>query len=151
MSPKRVIFFIILSIGLLARTASSQEYSKYGNPLSRLTVKGVPVLAEVVSTPKKQYLGLSHRKELPEGRGMLFLMQQNTRQKFCMRDMLISIDIIWIADGKVAGIHKNLSPLDKSLFRSPVPVRLVLEVPGGFADRYGIKVGDPVELKMPGS
>ncbi len=150
MSRKTLIIFILLIIGLGAMSASGQEYSKFGNPLARLTVKDVPVLAEVVGTPEKVYLGLGRRKELPEGRGMLFLMPQNTLQLFCMRDMLISIDIIWIADGKVAGIHKQLSPADKGSFCSPVPVRLVLEVPGGFADLHGIKVGDPVKLQSPG-
>jgi hypothetical protein len=134
--------------GLLPGLVWGQDYSEYGNPLTRLTVNDIPVMAEVVSTPKKCYLGLSHRKKLPEGRGMLFLMNKSERHAFCMRDMLISIDIIWIADGKVAGIHNQVAPSDKSSFRAPVPVRLVLEVPGGFTDRHGIKVGDPVVLQL---
>ena len=150
MPRQTLVILTLLIVALLANTASAQEYSKYGNALTKITVKDVPVVAEVVSTPPKQYLGLSHRQELPAGRGMLFLMRQNKHQIFCMRDMLIPIDIIWITDGKVAGIHKNLSPTDKSSFRSPVPVRLVLEVPGGFVDRHGITVGDPVEMQEPG-
>ena len=66
-----------------------------------------------------------------------------------MRDMQFSIDIIWIADGKVAGVQPKLSPSDKGTFVSPVPVRLVLEVPGGFAETHGIKAGDPVVLNLP--
>lgn len=154
MSHKALAAFVLvifLIVGLLPVTVFGQEFSKFGNPLTRLTVKGVPVVAEVVSTPEKQYLGLSYRHELLEGRGMLFLMKHNIHHVFCMRDMFIPIDIIWIADGKVAGIHKNLSPTDKGSFRSPIPVRLVLEVPGGFADRHSIKVGDPVELQVSGS
>ena len=119
-------------------------YSASGNPLTRLTVKDIPVVAEVVSTPKKLYLGLSHRQDLPEGRGMLFLMGEARRYAFCMRDMRFPIDIIWITNGKVAGLHKQLSPSSKGSFRAPVPVSLVLEVPAGFVDRHGIKVGDPV-------
>jgi uncharacterized membrane protein (UPF0127 family) len=67
-----------------------------------------------------------------------------------MRDMLIPIDIIWIADAKVAGLHKELAPGDDSNFIAPAPVRLVLEVPAGFADRHGIKVGDPVVFQREG-
>ena len=67
-----------------------------------------------------------------------------------MRDMLFPIDIIWIAKGKVAGLHKQLSPSNRSNFIAPVPVRLVLEVPAGFADRHGIKVGDPVVVQQGG-
>ena len=146
MSPRSLFVWIFFVAALSAAPALGQEYSEAGNLLTHLTVKGVPVTAEVVDTPEKVYLGLGHRRELPEGRGMLFLIPTLGRQAFCMRDMLIPIDIIWIADGQVAGIHPKLSPSDKGTFFSPVPVRLVLEVPGGFADRHGIKVGDPVAL-----
>ena len=144
MSRKTLFYLIFLVTGLLSGQIWGQEFSPYGNPLTRLTVKDVPVVAEVVSTPQKLYLGLSHRQNLPEGQGMLFLLGAARRHVFCMRDMLIPIDIIWIGDGKVVGLHKQLSPSDKGDFVSPRPVSLVLEAPGGFADRHGIKVGDPV-------
>jgi uncharacterized protein len=139
-----VFLLLVGATGLLGGPAWGQDYSDHGNPLIRLTVKGVPVLAEVVSTPEKLYLGLSHRQELPEGRGMLFLMGSTARHTFCMRDMRCAIDIIWIADGKVTGLHPGLSPDDTGSFQAPAPVPLVLEVPAGFARRHGIKVGDPV-------
>jgi uncharacterized membrane protein (UPF0127 family) len=148
--PRRTLLTVAFFVAsLLPGLVSGQDYSEYGNYLTRLTVKDIPVVAEVVSTPEKLYLGLSHRKELPEGRGMLFLMSTENRHSFCMRDMFFPIDIIWIADGKVAGIHQRLSPNDKGSFRAPVPVRLVLEVPGGFADRHQVKTGDPVKLQLP--
>ncbi len=140
-----VIFFLAV---LGAAPALGQEYSEAGNLLTRLTVKGVPVTAEVVSTPQKTYLGLGRRQNLPEGTGMLFILRKTAYQTFCMRDMLIPIDIIWIADGKVAGITPKLSPSDRGGFTSPVPVRLVLEVPAGFAERHGIQVGEPVSLEI---
>ena len=150
MSHKTLIILAVFIAGLLSGPARSQEFSSYGNLLTTVYVKEIPVKAEVVNTPKKLYLGLGHRQELPEGQGMLFLMGVTRRHAFCMRDMRFSIDIIWIADGKVAGLHKELSPNDKGNFRAPVPVPLVLEVPAGFADRYGIKVGDPVKVPLPG-
>ena len=148
--PRRTLITVALFLAsLLPGLVWGQSYSEFGNQLTRLTIKDIPVVAEVVSTPEKLYLGLSHRQELPEGRGMLFLMPTAKHHAFCMRDMLISIDIIWIADGKVAGIHQRLSPNDKGGFRPPVPVRLVLEVPAGFAERHQIKPGDPVKLQLP--
>jgi uncharacterized membrane protein (UPF0127 family) len=146
-----VLLFIFFAAVLLAAPLWAQEYSPQGNPLTRLTVKNIPVIAEVVSTPEKHYLGLSHRQSLGEGRGMLFVMGRTELQAFCMRDMLFAIDILWIADGKVAGIDPMLSPQDRDTFVSPVPVPLVLEVPAGFARRHGIKVGDPVAIKPPES
>jgi uncharacterized protein len=148
MSKKILPALAVLAALLLAAPVLGQEYSQAGNTLTHLTVKGVPVTAEVVSTPEKLYLGLGHRQGLPEGFGMLFLMNQAAPQTFCMRGMLFSIDIMWIADGKVAGIEPKLSPSFQGVVTSPVPVRLVLEVPGGFAARHGIQVGDPVELVL---
>ena len=57
-----------------AKPAGNQEVSEHGNPWVRVTVGKVTVKAEAVQTPERLYLGLSGRKELPEGRGMLFLM-----------------------------------------------------------------------------
>jgi uncharacterized membrane protein (UPF0127 family) len=150
MSRKLLYLLIFIVFCLPSSQVWGQEISPYGNILTRLTVKDTTVVAEVVSTPKKCYLGLSHRPELPEGKGMLFIMGAAKRYAFCMRDMHFPIDIIWIADGKVAGLHKQLSPRDTGTFTAPVPVRQVLEVPGGFADRHGIKVGDPVVFQMEG-
>jgi uncharacterized membrane protein (UPF0127 family) len=148
--PKSFFLLVFLFSTLLSGPGWGQEFSKYGNPLTTVFIKEIPVQAEVVSTPKKLCLGLSHRPELPEGSGMLFIMGAARRPAFCMRDMHFPIDIIWIADGKVAGLHKQLSPGARGSFWAPAPVSLVLEVPGGFAERNGIKVGDPVVLQKEG-
>ena len=56
---------LILGIGfvaLLIMQVLGQKYSPFGNLLIRLSVKDVPITAELVSTPDKTYLGLSHRQ-----------------------------------------------------------------------------------------
>jgi uncharacterized membrane protein (UPF0127 family) len=124
--------------------AGDQEVSEYGNPWLRVTVGRVTVQAEAVGTPARLYLGLSHRRELPPGRGMLFILPESEVQTFCMRAMRFPLDFIWIAEGKVAGLTRNVPPSFPGDLTSPQPVKYVLEVPGGFADRYGVQVGDPV-------
>jgi uncharacterized membrane protein (UPF0127 family) len=48
----------------------------------------------------------------------------------------------------VAGISKNASHQDKqACYSAPEPVKFVLEVPAGFCDRHGIKVGDKASWK----
>jgi uncharacterized membrane protein (UPF0127 family) len=121
-----------------------QDVSEHGNPWVRVTVGKVTVEAEAVRTPERLYLGLSHRSELPEGRGMLFFMPAKEVQTFCMRGMRLSLDLIWISDGRVAGITRNVPPTFPGNLTSPAPVTHVLEVPGGFAHRHGIKAGDRV-------
>ncbi len=124
--------------------AGGQEVSEQGNPWVRVSLGKVTVQAEAVRTPERLYLGLSYRKELPEGRGMLFFMPEKEVQSFCMRGMRLPLDLIWISDGRVAGITRNVPATFPGELISPAPVEQVLEVPGGFADRHGIKTGDPV-------
>jgi uncharacterized membrane protein (UPF0127 family) len=128
----------------LSAGAGGQEVSEYGNPWLWVTIGQVTVQAEAVSTPQRLYLGLGHRRELPPGRGMLFFMPEIEVQTFCMRDMRFPLDLIWIAGGRVAGITRNVPPTFPGDLTSPRPVKHVLEVPGGFAHQYGIKVGDRV-------
>jgi uncharacterized membrane protein (UPF0127 family) len=129
----------------LAGPAGGQKVSEHGNPWVRVSLGKITVQAEAVRSPERLFLGLSYRKELPEGRGMLFFMPETEVQTFCMRGMLIPLDLIWISDGRVAGLTRNVPPTFPGELTSPVPVSHVLEVPGGFADRHGIKAGDPVK------
>jgi uncharacterized membrane protein (UPF0127 family) len=143
---RRVIAGLLLAaIAGLAGLAGGQEVSEHGNPWVRVSLGKITVQAEAVRTPERLYLGLSYRKELPEGRGMLFFMPDTEVQTFCMRGMLIPLDLIWISDGRVAGLTRNVPATFPGELTSPVPVSHVLEVPGGFADRHGIKAGDPVK------
>jgi uncharacterized membrane protein (UPF0127 family) len=133
----------------LAVPARAGELSEYGNPFTTVLVKGVAVKAEVVSSPEKLYLGLSHRHALPPGRGMLFIMPTAEIQQFCMRGMRFAIDIIWIGEGQVAGCQTNIPPDDPRTLTSPVPVKYVLEVPAGFCDTHRITTRDQVTFKLP--
>jgi uncharacterized protein len=134
----------VLLMAALFGLAGGQEVSEQGNPWVRVSLGKVTVQAEAVRTPERLFLGLSYRKELPEGRGMLFFMPGKEVQSFCMRGMRLPLDLIWISDGRVAGIAGQVPATFPGELNSPVPVSHVLEVPGGFADRHGIKVGDPV-------
>jgi uncharacterized membrane protein (UPF0127 family) len=135
---------LLTALSGLAGGAGGQEVSEHGNPWVRVSLGKVTVQAEAVRTPERLFLGLGYRKELPEGRGMLFFMPETEVQTFCMRGMLIPLDFIWISDGRVAGLTRNVPPTFPGDLTSPAPVSQVLEVPGGFADRHGIKAGDPV-------
>jgi uncharacterized protein len=124
--------------------AGGQDVSEQGNPWVRVSLGKVTVKAEAVGTPEGLYLGLSYRRELPEGRGMLFFMPTKEVQSFCMRGMRLPLDLIWISDGRVEGITRNVPATFPGELNSPVPVSHVLEVPSGFAERHGIKTGDRV-------
>ena len=125
--------------------AQDQKLSQYGNPIISLLLNQTVVQAEVISTPEKLYLGLGGRRRLAPGTGMLFMMPSFEVQQFCMRGMLISIDIIWLAQDRIIGFHKNLSPKDPGTFTSPAPADVVLEMPAGFVASAGLQIGDRLQ------
>jgi hypothetical protein len=137
-------FFLILMVSV-PKFLWAQKISEAGNPVIPVQINGTAIQAEVVASMDKIYLGLGGRRQLaPEG-GMLFIMPTQAVQEFCMRGMLIPIDIIWIAQSRIIGFHQKVSPKDQSVLKSPEPADLVLEVPAGFVAAKGIKIGDRLQ------
>lgn len=153
MSSKSKTITVIVIVGLVALVIllnyiSNEFFSlKYWNPIKRVYLKNVIVKAEVVDTAEKIEQGLAGRKELPEGRGMLFSMPKSDFQRFWMKGMQFGIDIIWLEGGRVIGCEKNVSPRDGRIFTSPSAAGLVLETPEGFCDRYDVQINDQVNVQ----
>jgi uncharacterized membrane protein (UPF0127 family) len=100
---------------------------------------------ELAATDEARSRGLMFRKELPQGRGMLFDFYTEQPVAFWMRNTYIPLDMIFIrADGRIARIAENTEPLSERLVPSGTPVRAVLEVIGGTARALGIAPGDVV-------
>ncbi len=119
------------------------------NPASStVQIGGETIRITVAATEAAREQGLSGRTELADDEGMLFVFPRDGNYAFWMKDMLFSIDIIWISpDGRVVHIAPNVSPTTyPEDFVSPTPARYVLEVPAGFADAHGVNVGDIVGL-----
>ncbi|MDI6777952.1 MAG: DUF192 domain-containing protein [Patescibacteria group bacterium] len=148
---KVIIFGVVIGaivLAILLNYISSEVYSlKYWNPIRKVYFKNTFVKAEAVDTAEKIEQGLAGRKELSEGRGMLFVMPSDDWQRFWMKGMQFPIDIIWLERGRVVGCEKNISPNDERIFTSPSKSSLVLEIPEGFCDHYNVQINDPVGIQ----
>ena len=101
---------------------------------------------ELATNDDERSRGLMFRKELPEGRGMLFDFSPEQPVSFWMHNTFISLDMIFIrADGRILRIAENTEPMSDRLVPSGGPVRAVLEVIAGTARKLGIAPGDRVE------
>jgi len=101
---------------------------------------------EVVDTPESRAKGLMYRQELADDAGMLFDFKEEHPVSFWMQNTFIPLDMVFIgADGLVKTIHVNARPLDTTSIPSEVPVRFVLEIPGGRSQDIGLQPGDRVE------
>ena len=100
---------------------------------------------ELATNATERAVGLMNRKELPEGRGMLFDFHDDQPVQFWMHNTYIPLDMIFIAgDGRVVRVAENAKPMSDDLIPSGRPVRAVLEVIGGTASKFGIAPGDRV-------
>ena len=101
---------------------------------------------EVVDTPATRAKGLMFRQSLAKDAGMLFDFQQEQQTAFWMQNTFIPLDMVFIAaDGVVKTIHVNAKPHDTTSIPSGVPVRFVLEIPGGRSVEIGLKPGDRID------
>jgi len=104
---------------------------------------------EMAQTDEQRAKGLMYRKELPEGRGMLFDFQREQDVSMWMQNTYISLDMLFIrADGRILSIAENTTPMSTKTISSGGPVLGVLEVIGGTARKLGIAPGDRVAHPM---
>jgi uncharacterized membrane protein (UPF0127 family) len=111
---------------------------------------GVHVFSvEVADNDAERAKGLMYRKELAQGRGMLFDFHRDQEVSFWMQNTYIPLDMIFIrGDGRILRIEENTEPLSTRLIPSRGPVRAVLEVTGGTARKLGIAPGDRVAASI---
>ncbi len=148
-SRRRIRRIIWAALGLALATAAALVLGwQVGaqNPVKRVLVGSALVQAEVVGSQEKLARGLSGRAALAEGMGMLFLMPERKRQTFWMQGMRFPLDIIWIDEGRIIGLEREVPPGGEHIVTSPGSATQVLEVPAGFSRRHGLKPGDKVVI-----
>ena len=116
-------------------------------PLRIRTGKGTHrFTVEVARSPAEQAQGLMFRRSLDPDRGMIFPYEPPQPVAFWMKNTLIPLDMIFIrADGHIARIAANTTPLSLEPVPAGEPVAAVLEIAGGRAAELGIREGDSVE------
>src|SRR6266851_9844614 len=136
MRALRLSFLALFGLLLAAGPVRPDELQT----LEIVSKTGVHVFSvEIVDNDADRSKGLMYRKELPEGRGMLFNFQREQDVSFWMRNTYIPLDMLFIrADGRILRIVENTTPLSERNIPSGGPVRAVLEVIGGTAKKLGI-------------
>ena len=118
----------------------------------RLTItshgKKHPFTVEVARTPEEQAQGLMYRNALDPDRGMIFPMEPPRQASFWMKNTLIPLDMIFIrADGRIANIAENTTPLSLDPVAGEGPIAAVLEIAGGRSAQLGLQRGDTVDWR----
>lgn len=146
MSIRTAIVSIILAVAIVGLVLFL--YTRQHSELSSALPQQSAFRFEIADTDAEHAQGLSGREDVPPGYGLLFIFDRKERYGFWMKDMLVSIDMIWLADdGTVLAIDEAVSPdTYPTPFYPPEPVRLVLETRAGEARAQGWNVGSRIAL-----
>ncbi|WP_330202816.1 DUF192 domain-containing protein [Cyanobacterium sp. Dongsha4] len=116
-----------------------------------LSINDQQIELEVAQTPEQQQLGLMFRTDLPADRGMLFPFEPPMIVNFWMKNVFISLDMLFIRDGVVQNIAHNVPPCTKEpcpLYNSEVEIDQVIELAGGRAKELNIQKGDRISVEF---
>ena len=138
---------LLAAIGITAilYASPSAQAASFAS-LEIVTKSGVQVFSvEMATTEEEKTTGLMYRKELADGKGMLFDFSPEQQVSMWMKNTYISLDMIFIrADGRILRIAESTEPLSTKIISSGGLAKGVLEVIAGTAQKYGIQPGDRV-------
>lgn len=121
-------------------------------PISaKTTISQEEIALEVAQTPKEQALGLMFRESLPDNRGMLFPFAEPQIARFWMKNVEISLDMIFLYKGEVKAIAANVPPCSDDpcpVYGPNSPIDQVLELRGGRAEELNLKIGDRLLIEF---
>jgi hypothetical protein len=142
----RSLLRLVAAAAVLFVTHAGPTGARAQESLEIVTRGGVHTFAvELATTDDERSRGLMFRRELPEGRGMLFDFKQDQNISMWMKNTYIPLDMIFIrSDGRIHRIAENTEPESTRVIPAGAPVRAVLEVIGGTARKLGIRPGDRV-------
>jgi uncharacterized membrane protein (UPF0127 family) len=114
---------------------------------------GKTVIAETMVNNIDQMRGMMFRDSLAKDRGMLFIHPKEQNAPYWMYQVRIPLDIIWMDhQRRIVEISANTpacpstSARECPSFGGHEKARYVLELAGGGAAMYGLKVGDSLSF-----
>lgn len=108
---------------------------------------------EVADSPEERQLGLGGRDGLEEGHAMLFVWPEEQVVAMWMKDVPFDLDALFIDEElNIVAIHAMKAQPGASLgdlvrYISVEPVKYVLEIAGGLAEKWSIEPGMSVRLE----
>ncbi len=144
--PAARIWLAVALMALFTALGAAQGWAASFSTLEIATRNGVHIFSvEMATTDEEKQRGLMYRRELADGKGMLFDFSPEQQISMWMKNTYISLDMIFIrADGRILRIAENTEPESTRIISSGGLARGVLEVPAGTAQKYGIAPGDQV-------
>src|SRR5277367_3839598 len=109
-----------------------------------IAIQGVHLEVEIAATPESRSKGLSGRKTISEGTGMLFTFDKAEICRFWMKETLIPLSIAFFDEEQRLFEWKDMPPPGESKLTqvsSSKPALFALEVPLGWFASHKIQPG----------
>ncbi len=142
----RVLVFTMLCTVLAASPGRTEELELLRSTLWVESEDGRHRFdVELADTPETKARGLMFRKEMAPDAGMIFDFQVSMPVTMWMKNTFIPLDMLFVDDaGVIRNIAHRTTPLSLDHINSGGPVRVVVELNAGTAQRLGIAIGDRV-------
>jgi len=120
------------------------------NTIPMTLPNGQTIRAEMMIREQDMMKGMMFRGEMKPDHGMLFFHPKVALMPYWMFQVKIPLDIVWLdADRKVVEVIQNVPPCTTVASQCPTyggkqPSLYVLELAGGTAQKYGLRVGESV-------
>lgn len=137
----------LILLGLIIASGIALRFFQLHYSDAQISLKGESLHVILAKNPKQWYKGLSDRESLGEYDGMLFLFPFYEKHGFVMRRMHFSLDMVWLAGGKVVDIAPDVPvfPQDRPYYPRE-EANAVLELPGGWVRTHGLEIGDTMTV-----
>lgn len=140
-------FLLLVSIiGVFCLWGCSAEMKKADLTILCQNGGSFTVKAELAVTDAEQQRGFMERKTIPDGTGMLFVMERDARLSFWMKNTPTPLSIAYIDSRGVIREMFDMTPFSLETVNSTHSVRYALEVPKGWFAKNGIAAGDTVVI-----
>ncbi|MFO7955753.1 MAG: DUF192 domain-containing protein [Candidatus Brocadiia bacterium] len=156
-----IIFLVVFFLGAFVFGRGGCTPGGGGRPedatVVELTVPGSPeaeyrseysytIRAEVADTAAKRQKGLSGRRGLEPGYGMLYVYDEPRQPDLTQANTPFPLSVAFLkTDGEIVGIRQT-EPNDEAVYSPPEPVSYILEVRRGWFEDRGIAEGDRLSI-----
>jgi uncharacterized protein len=114
---------------------------------------GQEIQVETMMKPKDMMSGMQYRDAMLPGHGMLFIHPRAGNYTYWMHLVKVPLDIIWLdREKRIVEISPNTPPCTSKdavgcpMYGGHAVARFVLELNGGLAEKYGLKVGQQLSF-----
>lgn len=106
------------------------------------------IVVEIPETLEEQSIGFMNRDQITYDQGMLFIFSEPRIASMWMKNVNFPLDMIFIDNRQlILNIEKNTKPRTSDLYESKGLCKYVVEVLGGFCEKYKVEKGQKVVLK----